>query len=599
AECSKCRLSYNVSVNAPGSALKCARCGRDLIMVTGYEDMEETEIGGEIREVPLGAAAEEPVASEEVAPPAAAPQPPASEAPTLEMSTPAPAAEAAPAEAPPTAPVPPAAAPPAVAEEVSPEELRKAAPEDVGPQIFGEFSTLGKIGEDSLGILYRGKHVATNQAVTLKVIDLSHTRDKAFVERFVGETKKAAGLSHANMKRVIAAGSDKGHLYYASEFVEGNSVRQLIRSEGRVSIRAATRIVRAVADALRYAHARGVFHGDIRPSYIMVGPDGKVKLAETGVAKNVRETVERFVQQDGVTPFYMAPELATPRCVADTRSDIYELGATYFHMVTGKPPFEGNTPLQILMRMAQEEPPSANVVNPGVPFEVSKVIRKMMAPEFRDRFQTMDQLIQELDQIENLGTIVGAAAVQVASAAAVSAPEPAKAAAPAAAVAAAVAARPAARKDVGGSGLRAARRGVRGSGIRRGVRGRDRDDRDEESRPRPRPTKSSPMLGMLLFVGFLVVAAVVILVLVKANQKAAEERARLLNAPPRAERRVAPTPVQPPRPVAPPTTKAPSPAAPRTKTPTPPPTGKPAFGRSLFGPGGEAWKDAGKEKSSK
>jgi hypothetical protein len=281
-----------------------------------------------------------------------------------------------------------------------------------------------------------------------------------------------------------------------------------------------------------------------------------VKLAETGVAKNVRETVERFVQQDGVTPFYMAPELATPRCVADTRSDIYELGATYFHMVTGKPPFEGNTPLQILMRMAQEEPPSANVVNPGVPFEVSKVIRKMMAPEFRDRFQTMDQLIQELDQIENLGTIVGAAAVQVASAAAVSAP-------------------------------------------RRGVRGRDRDDRDEESRPRPRPTKSSPMLGMLLFVGFLVVAAVVILVLVKANQKAAEERARLLNAPPRAERRVAPTPVQPPRPVAPPTTKAPSPAAPRTKTPTPPPTGKPAFGRSLFGPGGEAWKDAGKEKSSK
>ncbi|MHC4199508.1 MAG: serine/threonine protein kinase, partial [Planctomycetota bacterium] len=284
AECSKCRLSYNVSVNAPGSALKCARCGRDLIMVTGYEDMEETEIGGEIREVPLGAAAEEPVASEEVAPPAAAPQPPASEAPTLEMSTPAPAAEAAPAEAPPTAPVPPAAAPPAVAEEVSPEELRKAAPEDVGPQIFGEFSTLGKIGEDSLGILYRGKHVATNQAVTLKVIDLSHTRDKAFVERFVGETKKAAGLSHANMKRVIAAGSDKGHLYYASEFVEGNSVRQLIRSEGRVSIRAATRIVRAVADALRYAHARGVFHGDIRPSYIMVGPDGKVKLAETGVA---------------------------------------------------------------------------------------------------------------------------------------------------------------------------------------------------------------------------------------------------------------------------------------------------------------------------
>ncbi len=433
--------------------------------------------------------------------------------------------------------------------------------------------------------------MTTDEAVPLKVIDLSHPRDNAFVNRFVGETKKAEGLSHANLKRVIAAGSDKGHLYYASEFVEGNSVRQLISSEKRVSIRAATRIIRAVADALRYAHARGVYHGDIRPSYIMVAPDGKVKLAETGVAKNVRETVERFVQQDGVTPFYMAPELATPRCVADTRSDIYELGATYFHMVTGKPPFEGNTPLQILMRMAQEEPPSANVVNPGVPFEVSKVIRKMMAPEFRDRFQTMDQLIQELDQIENLGTLAGVPAGQVAAAAAVSAPAPAKAAAPAGA-----AALPAVRKDVRGSGLRAARRGGRGSGIRRGVR-----SEDDEGRPRARPAKGSSMLGMLLFVGFLVVAAVVILVLVKANQDAAARRVRELNAP-RGERHVAPTPVPPTSPGAAPTTKTPSPpprAGSSPRPPTPPPGGEQPFGRSLFGPGGEAWRDGGKEKSSK
>ena len=110
------------------------------------------------------------------------------------------------------------------------------------------------------------------------------------------------------------------------------------------------------------------------------------------------------------------------------------------------------------------------------------------------------------------------------------------------------------------------------------------------------------MLGVLLFVGFLVVAGVVILVLVKANQGAAERRARELMAPPAGERRIAPTPVPPPRPGAAPTPRAPSPtprAGIRPKPPTPPPVGKPAFGRSLFGPGGEAWKGGGEEKSSK
>jgi serine/threonine-protein kinase len=277
--------------------------------------------------------------------------------------------------------------------------------ESEGPQDFGEFRTVRKIGEDALGILYKAMNVDTGEEVALKVVDLERARGRKFAERFVREARKAASLDHEALKRVTAAGRERGQLYYASEYISGKSVRQLIESEGRVSIKAANRIIRTVAEGLKHAHEQGVFHGNIRPSSILVTPDGSVKLSDTGVAKNIRENIERLVRVHGLMSFYMAPELATPQGKMDARCDIFELGATYYHMITGKPPFEGTSPLQVFMLMAEREAIPVHQVNASVPVQVSDVIKKMMAPEPEDRYQSMDELLEALRRTGDLQTI--------------------------------------------------------------------------------------------------------------------------------------------------------------------------------------------------
>jgi len=498
AECTKCRLSYNVVVDAPASSLKCARCDRDLIMVTGYEDIDGWEIGDDIApsETPSAkAAASEVLAAEELLAPerpaggtvekklppgrptkrkkpapatkeaakaepaAAAPQGTDKKAVDNEVSSgylagrkdpTLPSKEAADAESIPSyprrdrgkdlkrkssaryltgrdapslpseqaeqaEPVKPAPKPLQERDTVKEPPVDKEAPTDEAPlgeapeelpdeeeaAVYGEFRIIQRLGEDALGTLYQAEHLTTGQVVAFKLIDLERTRDKGFTERFVAETKRASSLDHPNIKRVVAAGRAAGHLYYATEFVDGTSVRQIMGQKGKLPPAEAARIAGKVAEGLCHAHSRSIYHGDIRPCYIIVSAEGDVKLAECGVAKNVHENIERLVQRHGVTPFYVAPELAAPSGVADARADIYELGASLFHMVTGRPPFEGNTPLQILMRMAEEEPPKAHEVDPKVPAKLSKIIRKMMAPRIRDRFQDMDEVVDVLGRISS------------------------------------------------------------------------------------------------------------------------------------------------------------------------------------------------------
>lgn len=556
AECSKCRLTYNVDMSSPSSALKCARCGRELILVTGYEELEPESEVKDIR--PTGSKPAIPAVGRDVEPIAPA------KTPVPQDSAPAEAevieAEEVPLESiigpQEETQVPPAEEAEPV-EVVEPEEI----PTEAELPVYGEFRALQKLGQDALGVLYQAEHITTGQTVALKVIDLERTRDKAFVDRFVTETKRAASLFHPNIKRVIGAGRDKGHLYYASEFVEGKSVRQLLESEGRVSVRAANRIVRAVADALRYAHAQGIFHGEIRPSYILVTPTGQVKLAELGVAKNIRENLERLVRAHGVTPFYVAPELATPQGVIDARTDMFELGATYYHMVTGKPPYEGSSPLQVLMQMAEQEVVPAHIVNPNVPFQVSEIIKKMMAPEPAERFQSMDELIAELDRTENLQTITGGTAV---------ASGPVKLEySPAEARPEGVAGKPVplARKRPAKPGSGTARRPA--SGMRAGMR-----ERDTKARAQARPG-SSAAVGLVLLLVFLAAAALVIALLVRRRQHLLEEQSR-------------PIPVAPVPQVVVPAPVVPAPAQPQQKPPEEKrrETPREEHGRSLFGPGG-------------
>lgn len=469
AECTKCRLMFNMDVNAPESARVCPRCGRELVMTTGFEELELPE------------------AVEELPPPAGVEEVP-SEA--EEVTEKAEAVEKLPLEA-----------------EAPAEEL----------PVYGEFRPLEKLGEDASGVLYRAEHTTTGEAAALRLIDIEKTRDRAFLDRFIAETKRGATLRHANIKKIIAAGRALGHFYYASEFLNGKSVRQLIEKEGRIPFRAATRITRAVAEGLKYAHSQGVFHGDIRPSAILVTPDGQVKLAEVGTAKNVRQNVERLAQIHGVTPFYMAPELGTADGTTTASTDVFGLGAVYYHMVTGKPPYEGNSPLQILMRMAEEEPLPASAVDAEIPAEGSRVIQRMMSPEPLERYMSMEEVIAELDRVLGLAPRVGPVSdLKYPTAEAV--PEGISRR-PASGVRRARPARPAARPG--------ARPGAR--------RRRAREPREIEGEEAPRAAKGTPagtVIGLVLLFLFLAAAAVLIIYLLRTEPEPETPSPHVLPLPP-------------------------------------------------------------------
>ncbi|MHC4503810.1 MAG: serine/threonine-protein kinase [Planctomycetota bacterium] len=302
------------------------------------------------------------------------------------------------------------------------EEPAPELPEEVPDTPFGDFRASRAIGRDVLGVLYAGENTESGEPVAIKVIDLEHTQNVRFAQAFIRESWGASKLEHPGLKRVLTVGRTPAHIYfYVSEFVEGTSVRTLVESEGAFSAADSGRIVLALCEALAFAHSQKVFHGDIRPSHVLLAPDGGVKLGEMAGARNILRAVERLlekrgwnladalkdedkearaemkrlIRERGVVAWYVAPELAEPQEQADARADVYGLGATWYFMLVGRPPFQGNPPFRVLTGEAGAVVPPHNV-NPAVPAEVSRVVQKMMDPVPSERYQLMEEVMAEL-----------------------------------------------------------------------------------------------------------------------------------------------------------------------------------------------------------
>lgn len=301
-------------------------------------------------------------------------------------------------------------------------EAAHGVPEEVPATLFGNFVARRAIGRDVLGVLYAGEDTESGRPVSIKVIDLEHTQNVRFAQTLIRESWGAAKLEHEGLKRVLTVGRTPAHIYYyVSEFVEGVSVRTLVESEGAFSAADSGRIVLALCEALAFAHSQKVFHGDIRPSHVLLTPDGGVKLGEMAGARNVlrcverlieklgwnladalegeeneaRAETERLIRERGVIAWYMAPELADPQSQADARADVYGLGATWYYMLVGRPPFQGNPPIRVLTGEAGAAVPP-HEANPAVPAEVSRVVQKMMDRVPSKRYQLMEEVMAEL-----------------------------------------------------------------------------------------------------------------------------------------------------------------------------------------------------------
>jgi serine/threonine-protein kinase len=265
---------------------------------------------------------------------------------------------------------------------------------------LGHFTVIERIRTGGMGAVFRALDTRLARVVALKVLPPALSRDPLVVQRFKNEAQAAAQLDHENVARVYYIGEDHGLNYIAFEFISGTNVRDLIARDGHLPVGEAVNYILQIATALVHTSAQGVIHRDIKPSNIIITPSGRAKLVDLGLArKENREdnAVELTVAGTTLGTFdYISPEQARDPRGADVRSDIYSLGCTLYHMLTGEPPYPEGTVLQKLLQHQGDEAPDPSIKNRQVPQNLAVVVRKMMAKDPRRRYQSPEQLVRDL-----------------------------------------------------------------------------------------------------------------------------------------------------------------------------------------------------------
>ena len=255
------------------------------------------------------------------------------------------------------------------------------------------------IGEGGMGAVYRRWIPSSSATSLLKLLPPDQANDAEVVQRFYQEGRAAAQLDDENIARVFSIGQDGVYHYIAFEYIEGSTVRQRVEAQGALPVPEAVNIALQIAGALVHASRRGIVHRDIKPSNIILTPQGRAKLVNMGLARRFERGADHGLTQSGMTlgTFdYISPEQARDPRDVDVRSDLYSLGCTFFHMLTGRPPFPGGTVLQKLIQHQEEPPADVRALNPEVPVELATIISKLMAKDRDRRYQSPEHLMRDL-----------------------------------------------------------------------------------------------------------------------------------------------------------------------------------------------------------
>jgi serine/threonine-protein kinase len=285
-------------------------------------------------------------------------------------------------------------------DEAGMKELEEAARSAESGERLGSYELLGKLGEGGMGAVYRARQVALDRTVALKILPERLASNVEFVNRFEREAKAVARLDHPNVVRAIDAGEVEGRFYFAMEFVEGESLEDMLAKRGRLPEEEALGIAMHAARGLEAAWRNKLVHRDIKPDNILVTKSGVAKIADLGLAREADLAEATRLTQDGAalgTPHYISPEQARGEDV-DIRTDIYALGVTLYRAVTGEFPFKGKDPISIIMARFHEMPKAVNELNPEVSHETALVIATMMEPDREHRYPDPVVLLLDLER---------------------------------------------------------------------------------------------------------------------------------------------------------------------------------------------------------
>jgi serine/threonine-protein kinase len=270
-------------------------------------------------------------------------------------------------------------------------------PDLTGRQL-GDYRLLRRLGRGGMAEVYLAEQASLGRKVAVKVLRSTLAGDASYVRRFLHEAQAAASLVHGNIVQIHEVGCIDGVHFIAQEYVEGLNLKQLLARQGALNAAATVRVIRGVAGALQKAGAAKITHRDIKPENIMLARSGDVKVADFGLARVEQHGQSLNLTQVGVTmgtPLYMSPEQVEGRPV-DTRSDIYSLGVTCFHVLAGQPPFNGDTPLNIAVQHLHTEPPRLEDLRSDLPGGLCRIVHKMMQKRPEQRYQHAGELLQDL-----------------------------------------------------------------------------------------------------------------------------------------------------------------------------------------------------------
>lgn len=272
-------------------------------------------------------------------------------------------------------------------------------PGEVVRRRFGRYELLEEIGRGGMGVVYRARQVELNRMVAVKMILSGYLADAEQIRRFQREAQIAARIRHPHIVSVFDYGQAEGHHYFAMDYVPGQSLQSLLQT-GPLPIEQAARLIATIARAVAHLHQHGIVHRDLKPSNVLLDKQGVPYVSDFGLAKWLQGTESRTVSGAVLgTPSYMAPEQAEGRASAITpRTDVYSLGAILYALLTGRPPFVGDSPVEIVLQVLESEPPALRALRPEVPRDLELICLKCLEKDPRQRYATACELAEDLER---------------------------------------------------------------------------------------------------------------------------------------------------------------------------------------------------------